>query len=63
MKTLYFKEINAYGSTLYKPVNDVAHLLTTLTGNRTMNPRQLSTLKTLGYTIEFVNEFNSIKVL
>ena len=61
--TLYVKEINAFGTTLYKPVNDVAHQFTLLTGNKNLSAKELARIELLGFKIEFINEYNSIKVI
>ena len=46
------KEHSSYGNVWLKPVNEVAILLTKLTGKKTLSKIDLETINQLGYELE-----------
>ena len=44
---------NVFGKELIYPINETAKILLRLTGKRTFSPADLSTIRDLGYSVEF----------
>lgn len=61
--TIYIKPVNVYGQTMYKPVNDIAHIFAQLTGKQNLTTKELVKIELLGYVVTEVNQYNSIKVI
>lgn len=53
MNKAIFELKQVYGNETIYPVNDVALILASLTGKKTLNSSDLTKIKSLGFSIEF----------
>ena len=56
MGTVKVKQKSQYGSTVFYPYNDLAHMFATVAGTKTISTPILKLLKEYGYTVEVVTD-------
>jgi len=52
MNTVTIKQVNQYGSVVFKPMCHVAETFARIAGTKTLTVETLKAVKALGYTIE-----------
>jgi hypothetical protein len=59
-KTVLVKRRQVYGSDMFYPANDLANMVTHLTGHKTLTPYDIDVMKHYGYTVQLIAESETL---